>query len=178
MTKSEVRQEIKRRKAACSTEERAALSREVTAKLIATAQWQQAHTVLLYHSLPDEVATHELITEALSTGKRVLLPVVVGDDLELRCLPAPESLREGAFHILEPTGDPFTDYAAIDLAIIPGVAFTHDGRRLGRGRGYYDRLLPQLNGVTKIGLCWPFQLITQLPTEVHDIAMDFVITAS
>ncbi len=195
MTKSEVRQEIRRRKAACSAEERALLSRQVTAKLVATPQWQHAHTVLLYHSLPDEVATHQLITEALSAGKRVLLPVVVGDDLELRFLPTPDALREGAFHILEPTGAPFTDYAAIDLAVIPGVAFTPDGRRLGRGRGYYDRLLahfpkslssslsPSLEerepagepSPYLIGLCWPFQLLADLPTEPHDLTVHAVI---
>lgn len=189
MTKSEVRQEIRRRKAACSAEELAALSREVTAKLMAAPQWQQARTVLLYHSLPDEVATHDLITEALAAGKRVLLPVVVGDDLELRCLPTAASLREGAFHILEPTGEPFTDYAAIDLAIIPGVAFTSEGRRLGRGRGYYDRLLshfpssPSLevrgpggeSSPYLVGLCWPFQLLADLPTEPHDLTMHAVI---
>ena len=224
MTKSEVRQEIRRRKAACSTEERAALSREVTAKLAATPQWQQARTVLLYHSLPDEVATHDLIAEALAAGKRVLLPVVVGDDLELREYSVPSGLREGAFHIQEPTGAPFTDYAAIDLAIIPGIAFTPDGRRLGRGRGYYDRLLAQLSspsshtspfspslkakralrglplghprpmrgGITPmptglrglggesspylLGLCWPFQLLPDLPTEPHDRLMNAVIS--
>ena len=195
MTKSEVRQEIKRRKAACSAEERAALSREVTAKLMDTSQWQQARTVLLYHSLPDEVATHDLINEALAAGKRVLLPVVVGADLELREYSTSESLREGAFHILEPTGAPFTDYAAIDLAVIPGVAFTPDGRRLGRGRGYYDRLLARISSPSShsspfspslkergpggesylIGLCWPFQLLPDLPTEPHDRLMNAVI---
>ncbi len=176
MTKSEVRQEIRRRKAACSAEERALLSRQVTAKLVATPQWQQAHTVLLYHSLPDEVATHDLISEALATGKRVLLPVVVGDDLELRDYHAPGDLREGTFHIMEPTGEPFTDYAAIDLAVIPGVAFTQDGRRLGRGRGYYDRLLTHITDNYKVGLCWPFQLVGDIPTEPHDYPMDEVIS--
>jgi 5-formyltetrahydrofolate cyclo-ligase len=136
--------------------------------------------VLLYHSLPDEVDTHQLIGSALQEGKRVLLPVVVGDDLELRFLPTPDALREGAFHILEPTGAPFTDYAAIDLAVIPGVAFTPDGRRLGRGRGYYDRLLahfPQSLSSSPylIGLCWPFQLLADLPTEPHDLTVHAVI---
>lgn len=176
MTKSEVRQEIKRRKAACSLEERAALSSAVISLLSETPQWQQAHTVLLYHALPDEVETRELIQQALSSGKVVLLPVVVGDDLELRRLPTPNAVHEGAFHILEPDGTAFTDYAAIDLAIIPGVAFTYDGHRLGRGRGYYDRLLSRLTNVYKLGICWPFQLVDTLPTEPHDISLDAIIT--
>ncbi len=176
MTKTELRQEIKRRKAACPLEERASLSRAVVSHLTETTQWQQAHIVLLYHALPDEVETRDLIQQAIDAGKQVLLPVVVGDNLELRCLPTPDALHEGAFHILEPNGKAFTDYSEINLAVIPGVAFTADGCRLGRGRGYYDRLLPHLHHVYKIGICWPFQLVEALPTESHDIKIDTVIT--
>ena len=198
MTKQELRQEIRRRKAACSLEERAALSALVTARLLQHPHWTSAQTVLLYHSLPDEVNTHDLIRQACAEGKRVLLPAVVGDDLELRELPQPSalspqpsalspqspSLREGAFHILEPTGPLFTDYDAIDLAVIPGVAFTPDGRRLGRGRGYYDRLLARLNihhsttgpaCAYTIGLAFPFQLLEDIPTEPHDIKLNEIL---
>jgi 5-formyltetrahydrofolate cyclo-ligase len=175
MTKQELRQDIRRRKAACSPEEREALSHEVTAKLRQTAEWQRAGVVLLYHSLPDEVCTHDLILTACAEGKRVLLPVCVGDDLELREYRGEGSMAEGAFHIQEPTGEAFCDFAAIDLAIIPGVAFTRQGQRLGRGRGYYDRLLSRLREVRKVGLCWPFQLVDELPAEAHDIPMDAVI---
>lgn len=183
MTKQELRQEIRRRKAACSVEERARLSAQIIARLRQHPCWSAARTVLLYHSLPDEVNTHELIRQSLVEGKRVLLPVVVGDDLELReltpfpCEPT-SSLRDGAFHILEPTGPLFTDYTSIDLAVIPGVAFTPDGRRLGRGRGYYDRLLTRLTPHTShtFGLAFPFQLLEDLPTEPHDIKLDEIIT--
>ena len=176
MTKSELRQEIKRRKIACSTEERAALSQQVVARLQATSTWKEASTVLLYHPLPDEVDTRPLIAAGCAAGKRVLLPVVVGDDLELREYRPTTALAEGAFHIQEPVGAAFTDYAAIDLAVIPGVAFTSQGLRLGRGRGYYDRLLSRLTNVYKIGICWPFQLVTELPVETHDILMDAVVS--
>ena len=173
MNKAELRHMIRQRKAACSTEERAALSSAIVARLQTMPQWQQAQTVLLYHSLPDEVCTHDLIRNAIDEGKRVLLPVVVGDDLELRCFDGQE-MKEGSFHIQEPTGEAFTDYTSIDLAVIPGMAFTSDGRRLGRGRGYYDRLLPRLTTTYKVGLCWPFQLVREIPCEPHDIAMDAV----
>ena len=202
MTKSEIRQLIKQRKAACSAEERAALSSRVIAALQQHPRWISAHTTLLYHSLPDEVDTHGLILDALAQGKRVLLPVVSGDELELHELLQHSSLREGAFHILEPTGPLFSDFASIDLAVIPGVAFTPDGRRLGRGRGYYDRLLshftpqpstlnhqpstinPQPSTLNHhpspytLGLAYPFQILDDIPTEPHDIRLDEVISVN
>ena len=132
--------------------------------------------MLLYHSLPDEVDTHAFIRR-WSARKRILLPVVKGDDLELRLYTGDDCLTEGAFHIDEPTGTAFTDYAAIDLAVIPGVAFDRRGNRLGRGKGYYDRLLPRIPTAYKLGLCFPFQLLDQIPAEAHDIPMDEVLTA-
>ena len=174
-SKQELRREIRRRKAACTPEQLEHLSAEVARRMLSNPRWQQAQTLLLYHSLPDEVATSTLIQSALEQGKRVLLPVVVGDDLELREYCGEACLAEGAFHILEPQGEAFEDYAAIDLAVIPGVAFSPEGARLGRGRGYYDRLLPRLATAHKCGICWPFQLLPALPTEPHDVRMDEVI---
>ncbi len=132
--------------------------------------------MLLYHSLPDEVDTHAFIRR-WSARKRILLPVVKGDDLELRLYTGDDRLTEGAFHIDEPTGTAFTDYAAIDLAVIPGVAFDRQGNRLGRGKGYYDRLLPRIPTAYKLGLCFPFQVLNQIPAEAHDIPMDEVLIA-
>ena len=64
----------------------------------------------------------------------------------------------------------------ITFAVIPGVAFDHTGNRLGRGKGYYDRLLPHLSKAFKVGICFPYQLIETIPTEPFDIPMDSVIT--
>lgn len=182
MDKQALRTEIRRRKAACPLNERAALSAAVIACLQQDPHWQSAHTLLLYHSLPDEVCTHDLIRAAAAAGKRVLLPVVVGDDLQLREYQGEGEMAEGAFHIQEPTGPVFSDYSSIDLAVIPGVAFTAAGIRLGRGRGYYDRLLARLTNPAPrarvpylIGICWPFQLLPSLPSEPHDIPMNQVI---
>lgn len=140
-------------------------------------RWQTAHCVLLYHSLPDEVDTHEFIRR-WNSRKCILLPVVIGDDLELRQYTDDSHLTEGAFHIDEPIGTPFTDYAAIDLAIIPGVAFDRNGNRLGRGKGYYDRLLPRIPAAYKVGLCFRFQLLDEIPAEAHDVRMDEIICNS
>ncbi|HIZ33626.1 MAG TPA: 5-formyltetrahydrofolate cyclo-ligase [Candidatus Bacteroides merdigallinarum] len=178
LTKTELRKEISRRKTLHkSSAWHAQQTADLLAALEAHPQWQAAHTVLLYHSLPDEVDTHTFVRR-WSGRKRILLPVVKGTDLELRLYTGDDHLAEGAFHIDEPTGPIFTDYAEIDLAVIPGVAFDRRGNRLGRGKGYYDRLLPRIPTAYKLGLCFPFQLVEQIPAEAHDIPMDEVLTAN
>ena len=130
---------------------------------------------MLYHSLKDEVDTHEFIRK-WSRLKRILLPVVVGDDLELRVYTGPDDLAIGAYGIEEPTGSRFTDYAAIGFIAVPGVAFDRNGNRLGRGKGYYDRLLPRIPAAYKAGICFPYQLVEEVPAEPFDIRMDEIIT--
>ncbi len=135
-----------------------------------------AQTVVLYHSLPDEPSTHTLIDE-LQQEKVVLLPRVVNDtEMELRAYAGVDDLKIGAFGILEPCGLLFTDYTSIDLIIVPGMAFDRAGHRLGRGRGYYDRFLSRTRDIYKIGVCFPFQLADNVPTEETDVTMDEVIT--
>ena len=95
-------------------------SAEILAALEAHPAFRAATTVLLYHSLKDEVDTHEFIRK-WSREKRILLPVVVGDDLELRLYTRPEDLKPGAYGIEEPTGELFTDYADIDFIAVPGA---------------------------------------------------------
>ena len=96
--------------------------------------------------------------------------------MELRRYSGPADLQRGAFGIFEPTGELFTDYNTIDVAIIPGMAFDAKGHRLGRGKGYYDRFLAKLSPSTyKIGLCFSWQLVDYVPTDEHDIPMDEVI---
>lgn len=151
------------------------LSAEILKKVEEHPRFQAAQTVLLYHSLKDEVQTHDFI-ERWSQHKQILLPVVVGDELELRIYEGRQSLHIGAFGIEEPTGAVFTAYQDIPVAVIPGVGFDRNGNRLGRGRGYYDRLLPRLTHTYKIGICFPFQVIDKIPTEPQDIPMNEVIT--
>jgi 5-formyltetrahydrofolate cyclo-ligase len=174
--KQALRQRIAQAKRNHTPEERAERSALLWPQLVRTPQFAGARTVLLYYSLPDEVCTHAFVEECREVwGKQVLLPVVVGDDLELRIYEGKESLRPGAFHILEPTGPVFTDYAAIQLAVIPGVSFDAQGHRLGRGRGYYDRLLPRLACPT-FGVCFAYQMSEAIPVEPHDRKIDEVFS--
>ena len=159
----------------CSSDMRQPLSAKILAALEAHPAFRAANTILLYHSLKDEVDTHGFI-EKWSHQKHILLPVVIGEELELRTYTGPNDLRIGAYGIEEPVGTPFTDYAAIDLAVIPGVAFDSRGNRLGRGKGYYDRLLPHMPTTYKIGICFPFQLVKEVPAETSDNRMDEIVT--
>ena len=132
-------------------------------------------TVLLYYSLGDEVQTHAFV-EKWHTQKKVLLPVVRGDILELRHYTGKECLQVGAYGIEEPTGKNFTSYDEIELGIIPGMSFDRQGNRLGRGKGYYDKLLPLLTHSYNIGICYMFQAREEIPAEPFDQRMDEVWT--
>ena len=117
----------------------------------------------------------------MAEGKTVLLPKVLdAERMELRRYSGPQDLMEGAFHIMEPIGEPFTDYRLIDVALIPGVAFDAAGHRLGRGRGYYDRFLHSMQTVASshpllLGVCFDFQKVASVPVDINDILVDGVI---
>ena len=136
-----------------------------------------ARTLLIYSSLPDEVPTQELLDVFVNEGKTVLLPRVVNTtDMQLYRYTGAANMEQGAYGIMEPTGEIFTNYPLIDIAIIPGMAFDRHGHRLGRGKGYYDRFLPLLTNAYKIGVCYPSRLFDEIPVDDHDIMMDEVIS--
>ena len=174
-TKRILRQTIRTIHASYSREEWEAHSVSMLQRLELHPVFVEARTVLLYHSLPDEVTTHAFI-DRWCGEKEIILPTVVGDDLVLHRYTGPDCLTLGSYGILEPSGELFTDFGRITLAVIPGMAFDHQGNRLGRGKGYYDRLLPRLTHAYKLGLCFSFQLLSEeIPHELHDQKMDAVI---
>ena len=178
VTKEELRRSVRRLKQQYTPAQLEELSLPVIARL--RPRLVEAQTILAYYSLPDEVCTRQLIDELIADGKTVLLPKVLdAGRMELRRYTGPHDLTEGAYGIMEPVGEPFTDYALIDIALIPGMAFDASGHRLGRGRGYYDRFLnsqwSMVNGQWLIGLCFDFQKVPVLPSDDHDIPVDIVI---
>ncbi len=95
----------------------------------------------------------------------------------LRRYTGPECLVAGEqFGIGEPTGPVYTDLEAIELIIVPGVAFDRKGNRMGRGRGFYDRLLKTTPKALKIGVAYDFQMLDSIPVEPFDVKMDRIIT--
>lgn len=175
--KRAIRKQIKERKASVPIEERMRRSMSVQEQLLFSGILDSAETILLYHALPDEVNT-DLLLEKLSNrrrgSKRVILPVVEGEYLLLKEY-IPDKMEPGYRDIQEPSGDECVDPSEIDIAIIPGVAFDRNCNRLGRGKGYYDRLIPYLE-CKKIGLSFDFQIVDEVPCEEFDKPLDMVIT--
>lgn len=174
--KNRIRTEIRRAKNRFTVDERNAMSVSVMDRLLSHPRIREAQTVLMYYSLPDEVNTTVAVDRLLQAGKTVLLPVVIDDEnLELRRYEKSSDLREGSFHIPEPTGPRFSDYDSIEVVAVPGMGFDRRCNRLGRGKGYYDRLLARLPHAYKIGVCFDFQKVDSLPANAHDMKMDEVL---
>jgi 5-formyltetrahydrofolate cyclo-ligase len=170
-----VRALVNKLKANFSDDEKLFQSENVFVQLEQLEAFKTAKTIFAYWSLPDEVKTHNFIKK-WHGKKKIILPLVNGDSLELREYSGEESLEKGAsFGILEPHKGVIADISRIDIAIIPGIAFDKNGNRLGRGKGYYDKLLVNSNFL-KIGLCYSFQMLSKVPADVFDIKMDMVIS--
>lgn len=179
--KQELRRAVRAKIQAIPPEERAALSVRACEWMLQTALWRGAKTVLLYAPMPDEIDVRPLIREALALGKTVALPKFrpqTGDYAAVQIRDWDADCRPAKFGIPEPVDAcPPLDTNRLDLILVPGVAFDITGRRLGRGRGYYDRLLAQSGGV-KCGVAFDPQITGPIPSEPHDVRLDCILTPS
>lgn len=154
---------------------------EICARLIEQPAWKNARSVLLFVPLPDEPNVRPLLHAALDSGKLMALPrfnattggyeAAVVRDLE-------KDFTEGQFGILEPgpACEP-ADLKRLDLILVPGVAFDWQGHRLGRGKGFYDRLLMAVSGTT-CGVAFDQQMVAAIPVEPHDVRLNCILTPS
>ena len=176
MTKKELRRQIKQLKGMTPDAVKRVEADMVFNTIEKMPVWQQAQHILCYWSLPDELPTHEAVNQWLADGKNIYLPRVVGDDLEIVPYLGAESLDDNnQFHIGEPVGEA-VDPSCLELIIVPAVALDRKGNRLGRGKGFYDRLLSTTSSPT-IGVACDFQLVDEVPVEPHDRPLDCVVTS-
>lgn len=173
--KQNLRATMSVRKKDYSLEEKKRKSAVIFNKLSKTEKFCDAKTILCYWSMSDEVYTHDFVVKYCNE-KRFFLPVVSGDTLLIREFSGVECLSVGeTFSILEPDSNAANvDIAEIDLVIVPGVALDLNGGRLGRGKGYYDKLLAHAKAF-KIGVCFDFQVVEKVPMDECDILMDQLI---
>ncbi len=179
MTKAELRRSIQQMNKSIDNYARCDSSQRILAQIEQSAIFATSHTIALFVALRDEVDTLDYINRWRSMGKLILLPRVTSDErMEFYPYNGCEALSSGRWGILEPHNDvePY-EPRKIDLMILPAVALTRDGRRLGRGRGYYDRYLAREGfAAYTIGVCLPHQMVDEIPCEEYDKRLDAVLS--
>jgi len=178
-TKTALRQQIRAVLAAITSEQRAADSARICARLRKQPVWDQARSVLLFAPMAAEPDLWPLLAEALAAGKTAALPryhpaekkYVAGRVQNLQ-----SDIVSGAFGIREPGPHcPELPPDQFDLILAPGLAFDLHGQRLGRGRGFYDRLLAAIPG-TKCGVAFDEQIVREVPAGARDVRMNYLLT--
>ena len=162
---------------------RTAASGAIVARILARADFRAANGVLVTLPFRNEWDTSALVHAALAAGKTVAVPRVDGRSRMLLLHAIADLARDvgpGFRDIPEPLPDcPVVSHEAIDFVVVPGIAFDRDGRRLGYGGGYYDRLLPLLSPrAARVAGAFDLQLVDRVPAGPHDIAIDALVTES
>lgn len=158
-----------------------AASKEILWHLFNSKFWQEAKVVHTFLPQNTEPNTFPLVQEALRAKRRVQVPKVDGPShLSHHWLEDIRLLKKNSWGIpeIQDTAASVADLSEIDLVLVPGLAFSRKGARLGQGRGYYDRFLSQLNGTTTLGVGFDCQLLEDIPEELYDIRLDGVVTES
>jgi 5-formyltetrahydrofolate cyclo-ligase len=143
--------------------------------------WKKAKVVALFASLPTEPVIEFLWDDIRASRKKACYPKVSGENLSLILVNDPTELVASRWQLREPVmREPnLQALDKIDLILVPGLAFSGDGGRLGRGGGFYDRLLARESlKAHKLGVCFDTQVLIGLPREVHDHAVDAIVTES
>ncbi|RKY39023.1 MAG: 5-formyltetrahydrofolate cyclo-ligase [Candidatus Omnitrophota bacterium] len=174
--KQRLREEILKKLQSQSPQERARKSKLIKEKVFSLLQFQKAEKVGFYASKEEEVDTWEMMEEVIFS-KKIALPYLHKGEILLSYIQSLKGLRKGVYGIYEPCS-PNTpiDPNELEIIIVPGVAFDLLNNRLGRGKGYYDRLLKRTLQTFKLGLGFDFQIVERLPVEENDVRVDKVIT--
>ena len=183
--KDEIRRMMRERRRALTPEERAAASEVICAKLAADSDiclrvdpFDWGSPVAVYLASPQEIDLSPFIRKMLTTGVKVVAPRWNGETYELAVLKGLDEtcLRKGPMGILEPVEAEIVPPSEIGVWLVPGLAFTRGGKRLGYGGGWYDRLLAEAPRESlKLGIAHAFQVVDDLPSEPHDILLTEVI---
>lgn len=180
MDKKNLRKLMKEKRNSITKAARNEFDNDIFLKIINSDYYKLSKVIFVFVSYNDELDTHRLIKHALENNKRIVVPKVISKNghmivIEINSF---DDLEPGNYGILEPKNHcKEISSSNIDLALIPGLAFDLNGGRMGYGGGYYDRFLKTLSAnCPKIGICYNFQIIKQVPMSEHDIKIDGLIT--
>ena len=173
-TKKEIRRSVRAAMRAMDSDGKSAQATHLCSAALEHALLQDARVVALFAPLPDEPDISPLIN-TLYEKCTVVLPRISGDTMDFYPY-SPHSMSSGSYGINEPQGNEPVAPSAIDVMLVPGVAFTREGFRLGRGKGFYDRYMSNEGfRAYKRGVCYLQQIVDVLPVEEHDIRMDEIL---
>ncbi|MCE5284911.1 MAG: 5-formyltetrahydrofolate cyclo-ligase [Pelosinus sp.] len=181
MAKKALRKDILAKRRGLSAQVRNGESTKITEFLCSWPIFTKAQTMMVFLSMPDEVQTVDILRNALNSGQKVCIPLVGETPGEMQAaeLRRLDDLVLGKFGILTVSPDKLKIVApeAIDLILVPGVAFDAAGRRLGMGAGYYDRFLLKARQAVWAGLSLSCQLVENVPCAEYDLAVQYLVIA-
>lgn len=177
MDKKTLRKKIREQKRAMTPEQIETASAKLVEMFLQTELYRDAKTIYGYLPYNQEVRTVPILEQALADGKRVAVPKVYGEEMKFLYLTDLTQVETGYAGIPEPIADGPIGDDPTALVLMPGMAFTKEGQRIGYGGGFYDKFLAAEPDHPTIALCYDFQMVDQLPTEEFDIPVDLVLWA-
>lgn len=177
MDKKELRRQIREQKRAMTPEQIETASRRLGELFINTPQYKNAKTIYGYLPYNQEVRTVPMLEQALRDGKRVAVPKCYGDEMKFIYMDDLSKVEPGYANIPEPIADDPVAEDKTALVLMPGLAFTEKGDRMGYGGGFYDKFLAAEPEHPTVALCYSFQMVDALPTAEYDIPVDCVLWA-
>lgn len=179
-SKKEIREYVNKKRFLLKQEEKENFDTLIFNKLINSKEYIDSKHIFTYVSFNSEVDTHRVIQYALEDNKCVYVPKVISKEKGMKAvhIKSVNELKKGLYGILEPVSLEFAvDEQVIDLVVTPGIAFDISGGRVGYGGGFYDKFLKKLRpNAAKIALAYDFQVMDKVPTEIHDVFVDRIIT--
>lgn len=177
MTKDEIRASMKLQRKGLSKEYIKSASDLISKRILTLDELKNAETIMVFLSSFNEPRTDLIISELLAQKKKIVVPVsdTITHTITPSYLDTLYDTSSGAYNIREPKELRIAQTTDIDIALIPALALSRYGNRIGFGMGYYDRFLSDFNGL-KIGVCYDFQIFDTLPHNPHDVKMDLIIT--
>ena len=175
--KKSVRESAKARRLAMSRSEVIEKSYAISLSILESDFYKKARSVMLYMPIGNEVSTSLIKADAEENKKRLYYPVTSENTKEIKAYRVKEKteFKKGGFSIPEPKNAKLASSEEIDLIIVPGVAFSKNGARVGFGKGCYDRFLKNMKA-TKVGICYELQIFDGIQEDENDIRVDYVVT--
>ena len=177
MDKTALRKEIREKKRLMTPQEIQSRSEKLGRLFVSSQAYLDAKTVYGYLPYNQEVRTVPMLEQALKDGKKVAVPKIYGDTMKFIYLEDLSKVEKNQMGIPEPVADGPVAEDPTALVLMPGLAFTEKGDRMGYGGGFYDRFLAEEPNHPTLALCYDFQMVDRLPTEEYDIPVDTVLWA-